>query len=108
MPSVDRNSCHLADSPNRACSVIVVCDDAEAARSLSTFMQPGAHAFPLPLGNPPAFPWLTPLILRAAVHSGWVLDSVSHFEALMPLKEHPHLLTANKGKKAKGRNRQRR
>jgi len=47
-------------------------------------------------------------MLRAAVHSGWVLDSVSHFEALMPLKEHPHLLTANKGKKAKGRNRQRR
>ena len=45
-------------------------------------------------------------MLRAAVHSGWVLDSVSHFEALMPLKQHPHLLTANKGKK--GRNRQRR
>ena len=53
-PPVDRNSCRLADSSNRACSVIVVCDDAEAARSLSTFMQPGAHAFPLPLGNPPA------------------------------------------------------
>ena len=108
MPPVDRNSCRLADSPNHACSVIVVCDDAEAARGLSTFMQPGAHPSCFPSAPASLGPWLIPSILRAAVHSGWVLDSVSHFEALMPLKEHPHLLTANKGKKAKGRNRQRR